>query len=39
MKPFETPAGSPERADIRAAIRAPCDRFDDDYWAGKESGS
>jgi len=36
MKPFETPAGSPERAEIRAAIRALCDGFDDDYWAAKD---
>ena len=36
MKLFETPAGTPERAEIRAAIRALCDRFDDEYWAGKD---
>jgi acyl-CoA dehydrogenase len=33
---METLADTPQRADIRDAIRAICDRFDDDYWAEKD---
>jgi acyl-CoA dehydrogenase len=33
---METLADTPQRADIRDAIRAICDRFDDDYWAAKD---
>src|SRR4051812_42385242 len=33
---FETLADTPERADIRDAVRAVCDKFDDDYWGGKD---
>jgi acyl-CoA dehydrogenase len=36
MKLFEPLAGTPERAEIRDAIRAICDRFDDAYWAEKD---
>jgi acyl-CoA dehydrogenase len=36
MKIFEAFANSPERAEIRNAVRAICDRFDDDYWAEKD---
>jgi acyl-CoA dehydrogenase len=33
---FETLADTPERADIRDAVRAVCDKFDDDYWGEKD---
>jgi acyl-CoA dehydrogenase len=33
---FEPLASTPERAAIRDAIRAICDRFDDAYWAEKD---
>lgn len=33
---METLADTPQRADIRDAIRSICDRFDDDYWAEKD---
>jgi len=36
MKQFEPLASTPERAEIRNAIRALCDRFDDDYWSEKD---
>jgi len=36
MKLFETPASTPERAEIRAAVRALCNSFADDYWAAKD---
>jgi acyl-CoA dehydrogenase len=36
MKLFEPLASTPERAEIRDAIRAICDRFDDAYWAEKD---
>jgi acyl-CoA dehydrogenase len=36
MKRFEPLADTPERAAIRDAIRAICDRFDDAYWAEKD---
>src|SRR6478752_1110041 len=32
---FETLADTPERADIRDAVRAICNKFDDTYWAEK----
>ncbi len=33
---FETLADTPERADIRDAVRAICNKFDDTYWAEKD---
>jgi acyl-CoA dehydrogenase len=33
---FEPLANTPERAAIRDAVRAICDRFDDAYWAEKD---
>ena len=36
MKIFEPLAATPERAEIRDAIRAICNRFDDSYWAEKD---
>jgi acyl-CoA dehydrogenase len=33
---FEDVPTTPERAEIRAAIRALCDRFDDTYWSEKD---
>jgi acyl-CoA dehydrogenase len=36
MKQFEPLASTTERAEIRNAIRALCDRFDDDYWSKKD---
>ena len=33
---IETLADTPQRAEIRDAIRSICDRFDDDYWAEKD---
>ena len=33
---FETLADTPERAEIRDAVRAICDQFDDTYWAEKD---
>jgi acyl-CoA dehydrogenase len=36
MKMFEPLAATPERAEIRDAIRSICDRFDDHYWAEKD---
>jgi acyl-CoA dehydrogenase len=33
---FEPLANTPERAAIREAVRAICDRFDDAYWAEKD---
>ncbi len=38
MKRFEPLASTPERAAIRDAVRAVCDRFDDTYWAEKDRG-
>ena len=32
----ETLADTSERAEIRDAVRAVCDRFDDDYWAERD---
>ncbi len=36
MVAFEPLANTPERAAIREAVRAICDRFDDAYWAEKD---
>ena len=36
MKIFEGLASTPERAEIRDAVRALCDRFDDAYWSEKD---
>jgi acyl-CoA dehydrogenase len=36
MKRFEALATTPERAAVRDAIRAICDRFDDAYWSEKD---
>ena len=36
MKLFEPLATTPERQEIRNAIRALCDNFDDAYWAEKD---
>jgi len=36
MKIFEALANTPDRRDIRDAIRSICDRFDDSYWAEKD---
>jgi acyl-CoA dehydrogenase len=36
MKTFDPLANTPERAEIRDAIKAICDRFDDAYWAEKD---
>jgi acyl-CoA dehydrogenase len=36
MKIFEPLANTPERAEIRDAIRSICDRFDDAYWSEKD---
>jgi acyl-CoA dehydrogenase len=33
---FETLADTPERAEIRDAVRAICNKFDDTYWAEKD---
>jgi acyl-CoA dehydrogenase len=33
---FETLAATPERAEIRDAVRAICNKFDDTYWAEKD---
>ena len=34
---FETLADTPERAEIRDAVRAICNKFNDTYWAEKDS--
>jgi len=36
VKLFESLANTPERAEIRDAIRTICDKFDDSYWAEKD---
>ncbi len=36
MRQFEALANTPERAEIRDAVRAVCDQFDDGYWAEKD---
>jgi len=36
MKTFEALCNTPERREIRDAIRAICDRFGDDYWLEKD---
>jgi acyl-CoA dehydrogenase len=36
LKIFEPLANTPERAEIRDAVRSICDRFDDSYWAEKD---
>jgi acyl-CoA dehydrogenase len=36
VKHFEPLATTPERQEIRNAIRALCDKFDDAYWAEKD---
>ncbi len=36
MRHFEALANTPERAEIRDAVRAVCDQFDDSYWAEKD---
>ncbi len=33
---FDTLADTPDRVEIRDAVRAICDRFDDHYWAEKD---
>lgn len=33
---FDALANTPERAEIRDAVKAICDRFDDSYWQEKE---
>ena len=33
---FETLADTPDRVEIRDAVRAICDKFDDTYWAEKD---
>ena len=33
---FETLADTPERAEIRDAVRAICNKFDDTYWSEKD---
>ncbi len=36
MKRFDPLCDTPERAEIRDAVRAICDRFDDSYWSEKD---
>ena len=36
MKTFDAMCNTPERKEIRDAVRAICDRFDDDYWSEKD---
>jgi acyl-CoA dehydrogenase len=36
VRQFEALANTPERAEIRDAVRAVCDQFDDGYWAEKD---
>jgi acyl-CoA dehydrogenase len=36
LRHFEALANTPDRAEIRDAVRAVCDRFDDGYWAEKD---
>jgi acyl-CoA dehydrogenase len=36
MKSFEALTNTPERREIRDAIRVLCDKFDDAYWAAKD---
>jgi acyl-CoA dehydrogenase len=36
VKVFEALANTPDRVEIRDAIRAICDRFDDEYWSEKD---
>jgi acyl-CoA dehydrogenase len=36
LRSFEALANTPERRDIRNAIRALCNKFDDNYWAEKD---
>ncbi len=36
MKQFDPLCDTPDRAAIRDAVRAICDRFDDSYWAEKD---
>ena len=36
MRSFEALANTPERREIRNAIRALCNKFDDNYWAEKD---
>jgi acyl-CoA dehydrogenase len=36
MKSFEALATTPERQEIRNAIRSLCDKFDDGYWSEKD---
>lgn len=36
MKLFEPLASTPERTEIRNAIRGLCDKFDDSYWSEKD---
>jgi acyl-CoA dehydrogenase len=36
VKQFDPLCDTPERAEIRDAIRAICDRFDDSYWLEKD---
>jgi alkylation response protein AidB-like acyl-CoA dehydrogenase len=39
MKSFEALATTPERQEIRNAIRALCYKFDDSYWSEKDRTS
>jgi acyl-CoA dehydrogenase len=36
VKRFDPLCDTPERAEIRDAVRAICDRFDDSYWSEKD---
>ncbi len=36
VRHFEALANTPERAEIRDAVRTVCDQFDDGYWAEKD---
>ena len=36
MRSFDALANTPERREIRNAVRALCDKFDDNYWAEKD---
>ena len=36
MKTFDALCNTPERREIRDAVRAICDRFNDDYWLEKD---
>jgi hypothetical protein len=36
LRSFEALANTPERREIRNALRALCNKFDDNYWAEKD---